>query len=192
MSTNSTIKLIRKDGTETSIYCHWDGYIEHNGVLLQRYYNTPEKIEDLLALGDISSLGSKLNPSTNSHNFDNPERDVTVAYHRDRGEEFSQSSGEQEFNYIFDERKGYWTVIRGAYDEDSEAVKLLSLDYFYGMREELLLDAILKVDVNHLWCEDGTEELARQDCIDKAIEARQPINDEIAREQYAYYCAYAD
>lgn len=28
MSTRSTIKIKRKDGTETAIYCHFDGYIE--------------------------------------------------------------------------------------------------------------------------------------------------------------------
>lgn len=44
MSTNSTISIKRADGTQTSIYCHWDGYIEGVGVTLQLAYNTAEKV----------------------------------------------------------------------------------------------------------------------------------------------------
>ena len=73
MSTNSRIGIIRKDGTSKYIYCHWDGYICGNGKTLQKYYSTPDKVEALLTLGNISSLG------------DTP--DECEAYHRDGGEE---------------------------------------------------------------------------------------------------------
>ena len=38
-----------------SVYCHWDGYLEHNGVILQDYYNSA-RANNLVALGDLSSL----------------------------------------------------------------------------------------------------------------------------------------
>lgn len=43
MSTRSTIGIRHEDGSVTKIYCHWDGYIEWNGAILQKYYNTADK-----------------------------------------------------------------------------------------------------------------------------------------------------
>ena len=194
MSTNSTIKIIRKDGSETSIYCHSDGNIEHNGVILQQYFSTPEKVEELLALGDLSYLGTKLVPSTTTHSFETPERDVTIAYHRDRGEEFHQSGGICEFNYVYIEAECYWKVVKEVWqrNDSSEAQKLMSLDGVTLLQESLLLDEILSVGVEYLWGEPGTEEQVLQDCIDKAKEARKEIIDRKIEEWNAYYRAYAD
>ncbi len=44
-------------------------------------------VEALIGLGDISSLDKKLVPTTKTHSFDTPEKGMTVAYARDRGEE---------------------------------------------------------------------------------------------------------
>ena len=57
MGTRSTIALEFADGTVEQIYCHWDGYLEHNGKILQEHYSDPFKLRDLIDLGDISSLG---------------------------------------------------------------------------------------------------------------------------------------
>ena len=78
MSTRSRIAIEKQDGTVESIYCHFDGYISHNGEILQNYYSTKEKMEKLIELGDISSLENT------------PEE--TVAYHRDRGEDLNITS----------------------------------------------------------------------------------------------------
>lgn len=51
MSTRSLIAIKQTDGTVKSIYCHWDGYVSHNGRLLIEHYATPEAVEELLALG---------------------------------------------------------------------------------------------------------------------------------------------
>lgn len=69
-----------------SIYCHWDGYPEYNGKMLMEYYNNNARAEELIDLGDISSLRKKIS-TKEPHSFDNPQKDVTVAYARDRGEE---------------------------------------------------------------------------------------------------------
>ena len=75
MSTRSRIAIEKQDGTVESIYCHFDGYLSHNGEILQEHYSTKEKMEKLIELGDISKLK------------DTPE--TTVAYHRDRGEDLN-------------------------------------------------------------------------------------------------------
>jgi hypothetical protein len=43
-----------------SIYCHWDGYPEHVGKMLLKHYNTAQARDELIALGHLSSLGSKI------------------------------------------------------------------------------------------------------------------------------------
>ena len=39
MGTRSKIGILRRDGTVDHIYCHWDGYPEHNGVILFNDYS---------------------------------------------------------------------------------------------------------------------------------------------------------
>ena len=56
MGTRSTIALEFADGTVEQVYCHWDGYLEHNGQILAKHYMDPFKVKELLALGGFSSL----------------------------------------------------------------------------------------------------------------------------------------
>ena len=118
MATRSRIAMEMEDKTVVSIYCHWDGYPSHNGQTLIDHYNTPEKVKALIALGSLSSLQERLEPS-GPHSFSNPEEGVTVAYHRDRGEDFSQQTHKpglgffkgdiEEFGYLFTQ-EGEWLV----------------------------------------------------------------------------------
>ena len=71
MATRSLIG-IKLDNIVKTIYCHWDGYPEHNGQLLVDHYNSPSAIVELMELGDLSSLAET--PAKCS------------AYHRDRKE----------------------------------------------------------------------------------------------------------
>lgn len=67
------------------IYCECDGYPQYTGTVLTYYYNTKEKIEELLKLGDISLLGEMLAPPKGcDHSYDYPMPHVTLAYCRDR------------------------------------------------------------------------------------------------------------
>ena len=77
MATRSRIAIENQDGTVDSIYCHFDGYLEGVGKTLFNHYDQ-EKLEKLLELGDISSLGEST--------ID------TVAYCRDRGEDLKFQS----------------------------------------------------------------------------------------------------
>lgn len=84
MSTNSIIAKRNKNESIEAVYCHWDGYIENNGKILLNHYTDQKKIDQLIALGSISSLGALIGKK---HDFMNREDDVCTAYHRDRGEE---------------------------------------------------------------------------------------------------------
>ena len=55
MGTRSNIGIVNQDGSVESIYCHWDGYPEHVGVVLAKWYRE-EQVRTLLELGDRSSL----------------------------------------------------------------------------------------------------------------------------------------
>ena len=87
MSTKSRIGILNTDGTTETIYCHWDGYPEHQLPILTKNYTTEEKVRELLELGDISALGERTAPEENeAHSWSAPAKGVTIAYHRDGGE----------------------------------------------------------------------------------------------------------
>lgn len=85
MSTRSDIIIHRADGKWHRIYCHWDGYLEHNGRILLDHYTGQKKIEKLVALGDLSILAARCN-KPDGHTFDKKVNGYCVAYGRDRGE----------------------------------------------------------------------------------------------------------
>ena len=92
MSTRSLIAKQIGEDEYLTIYCHSDGYLTYNGAMLLDHYNTPEKVDALLELGDISSLRERLEPEQNeTHSFENPLEDVTIAYRRDRGEKNTEA-----------------------------------------------------------------------------------------------------
>ena len=86
MATRSRIAIELADGTVLSIYCHWDGYPEHNGKILLENYSTDASVVSLIKLGNISFLG-KSTDCPDGHSFETPVQGYTVAYHRDRGED---------------------------------------------------------------------------------------------------------
>jgi len=61
MGTRSRIGVMHGDNVK-SVYCHWDGYLEHNGVILQEHYDSA-KANQLVALGDLSSLKPDWHPA---------------------------------------------------------------------------------------------------------------------------------
>jgi hypothetical protein len=63
MATHAYIGVSGPEGpnpTVKFIYCHWDGYPEHVGMILSKHFDTPFKVNKLIELGDISSLGETL------------------------------------------------------------------------------------------------------------------------------------
>lgn len=120
MATRSTIAIENYDGTVSQVYCHWDGYLENNGVLLMKHYNSPELVKQLVSLGSISHLEQRIEPK-GKHSFSSPEEGTTVFYHRDRGEElrinefanmanYTKKFGRQEVNYLYSASEQRWYV----------------------------------------------------------------------------------
>ena len=90
MSTRSYILIETKKSKFKGVYCHWDGYIEWNGFILQNYYQDRQKVEKLISLGGLSSLRVNIEPTNNEpHSFENPQKTVCIFYTRDRGEKWS-------------------------------------------------------------------------------------------------------
>lgn len=84
MATRSTIAMEREDGAVVQIYCHWDGYLNHNGKILLEHYSDPAKVAQLLALGNLSVLGPEIGEA---HDFNSNDHDICTFYGRDRGED---------------------------------------------------------------------------------------------------------
>ena len=112
MATRSTIALEFADGTVQQVYCHWDGYLEHNGKILAEHYSDPFKLRDLIDLGAFSSLCPTVAETKET------------AYHFSRGEElcinkfkdiedyYKECQGE-EYDYILSmnwQGKAQWYV----------------------------------------------------------------------------------
>jgi hypothetical protein len=109
MATRSLIG-IKLDNIVKTIYCHWDGYPEHNGKLLVENYSSPAAITELMLLGDLSTLD--ITP------------DKCKAYHRDRNEPWGMvEPREMDMN----------TVVK-------DAVKDYGVDYVYIYNNEFEWD----------------------------------------------------
>lgn len=122
MSTRAGIGIQLEDGTIKAIYLHNDGYVSHAGAILAGYYNTDERIETLLNLGDLSSIGEFLEPDKKfPHTFFNRQACVVYAYHRDRRDDLRpariyknkedyQTTGKSDFwaDYLYLFANGEW------------------------------------------------------------------------------------
>ena len=122
MSTRAGIGILQEDGTIKAIYLHNDGYISHTGTILANHYNSMERIETLLDLGNLSSIGKILEPNEKfPHSFFNRQACVVYAYHRDRGEDLRparlykdkedyQTTGKSDFwaDYLYLFANGEW------------------------------------------------------------------------------------
>lgn len=60
MSTRSIIAQPCADGSYEGIYCHFDGHPQGVGLTLKEHYLYPEKVNELILGGDISSLGNTI------------------------------------------------------------------------------------------------------------------------------------
>jgi hypothetical protein len=101
MSTTSTIAF-EVNNQVKQITCHWDGGLNYVGLILVEHYSDINKIEKLIDLGNLSSLGPNIEP-TGDHSFDEPERSVCVFYGRDRGESSTRCNVYEDINeYMID------------------------------------------------------------------------------------------
>ena len=105
MGTRSRIGVMHGDVCK-SVYCHWDGYLDHNGRILLEHYDSANA-NFLVALGDVSSLGRYVRVAEGiEHTFENPAKDVTVFYGRDRGEKGTEFQADFTFEAFLDRVNG--------------------------------------------------------------------------------------
>jgi hypothetical protein len=136
MGTRSRIGYELPDHSVVSVYCHWDGYVEHNGKLLVQHYQNREDVQDLIDGGSMSSLrtrgtweltttlrdenGEYIRDSEGNIMSEN-DREPQPLYHTERGEELdilhstfdqfvSDNCGE-EYAYLYD-LNGNWKAYK--------------------------------------------------------------------------------
>lgn len=108
MSTRSRIAVRLEDGTYRSVYCHFDGYPAGVGATLAAHYADPAKVEQLIGLGDISTLGPEIGEQ---HPFDSRDEvfaDGCLAYGRDRGERGTEAKSSPDFGALVALTEGCW------------------------------------------------------------------------------------
>ena len=124
MGTRSTIALEYADGTVEQVYCHWDGYLEHNGKILAGHYINPFKLKELLALGGFSSLEATVEGTAATAYTQRGEERV-ISKFKDY-EDYVKNHQYEEYDYILRQvdGKAVWFVSDhdGAYVELEQAI----------------------------------------------------------------------
>jgi len=125
MGTRSRIGVMHGDNVK-SIYCHWDGYLGFNGQILQEHYDS-SKANNLVALGDLSSLRANIGEEHAFSQFELPAEEVEAYktltenwctfYGRDRGE------------------KGTEWKVATTFDEFLEQAEGCGAEYYYIMKD---------------------------------------------------------
>jgi len=133
MGTRSLIGVMHGDKCK-AVYCHWDGYLDHNGRILLEHYDSP-KANHLVALGDISSLRNNIEiPEGVEHSFDAPADEITIFYGRDRGETGVDFKVFQNYDELLDYADGcmleYYYIMKDdvwyVADYDNRELRVLS------------------------------------------------------------------
>ena len=115
MGTRSRIGVMHGDNVK-SVYCHWDGYLEHNGAILQEHYDST-KANQLVALGDLSSLKPEIGiqhafgyhgTEISAEDYETQFGNMCTFYGRDRGEKGTAWKTHTNFVDFFAEVEGSW------------------------------------------------------------------------------------
>ena len=122
MATRAIIAKLDDKGVK-AIYNHSDGYLEHAGRILAEHYKDENKVDELLAQGDVSiideNIGVKIDFNDYKTRYANKQ---CKFYMRDRGEKYKQAeqlkdeneliefSNNCDVDFIYMFAYGYWYV----------------------------------------------------------------------------------
>ena len=148
MGTRSRIGYELPDHSVVSVYCHWDGYVEHNGKILVEHYQNREDVIELIDGGSMSQLRTRGEWNSKALRDENGEwisdaagylmyendRDPQPLYHTERGEEISiehtsfdefvsGNLGGEGYAYLFD-LNGNWKAYKMNWDGPVERVEI--------------------------------------------------------------------
>ena len=110
MATRSRIGIQLTDGSVLSVYCHWDGYPEFNGVKLNEHFNSYEKASELIDGGDISALWTNAGwnnetlPTTGPLYYSTRGENLPPRLDKNLGE-FLQNN--EEYGYVYTQEEGW-------------------------------------------------------------------------------------
>jgi hypothetical protein len=110
MATRSRIGIELSDGSVLSVYCHWDGYPEFNGVKLVEHFNSYKKAAELIDGGDISALWTNAGwnnetlPTTGPLYYSSRGEDIPPRLDKNL-EEFLQNG--EEYGYVYTQSEGW-------------------------------------------------------------------------------------
>ena len=113
MATRSYIGVRNADASFDYIYCHFDGYPDHNGAILREHYSNINRVNELLNQGDLSVLGKFIGEK---QDFDKRVLGNCMAYGRDRGESnvgkkntgYDELITDQSVTYVYVFDGDYW------------------------------------------------------------------------------------
>ncbi len=135
------------DHSVVSVYCHWDGYPEHNGKILVEHYQDREDVQDLIDGGSMSTLRTRGKWNSSALRDENGEwisdaagylmydddREPQPLYHSERGEEvevlhstfdqFVSDNCGEEYAYLYD-LNGNWKAFKINYKAPVERVEI--------------------------------------------------------------------
>lgn len=148
MGTRSRIGYELPDHSVVSVYCHWDGYVDHNGRILVEHYQNREDVQDLIDGGSMSSLRTTHLWETAAVRDEDgnivegpdgqwtyaPTRDAQPLYHSERGEinepdvtdfdKFISGDWGEEYAYLYD-LNGNWKAWKIGWGEtNTERVEI--------------------------------------------------------------------
>ena len=98
MGTRSTIAIEFADGSVSQVYCHWDGYLSNNGMILQTSYMDPFKVRALVDLGGFSSLRDTVEETAEGAYTQRGE-DLDINRYMN-ADEYFDCSQQEEYDYI--------------------------------------------------------------------------------------------
>ena len=150
MGTRSRIGVMHGDKCK-SVYCHWDGYLEHNGKILLENYDSA-KANNLVALGDLSSLGPEIGEK---HDFDVRFTGGAIGenwckfYGRDRGETGCEFQTDDTFEKFLERANGcgaeYYYIMK---DGEWYVGTTYSSDAKLGGKLVLLAEAMAEQEIS--------------------------------------------
>ena len=138
MSTRSVIGILQDDKTVNSVYCHFDGYPEHTGYFLKKFFDTTEKVQNLISNGDISCLVSNQNWKREKHPMINNKQVLKTLYYVDRPEAWEHLKPQK--------HKGVWKCYETSDPtKPAPAVTIPETSRFFDSKNEMFVYGFSKV-----------------------------------------------
>tara|TARA_R100001594_G_scaffold124414_1_gene161243 strand:+ start:251 stop:703 length:453 start_codon:yes stop_codon:yes gene_type:complete len=102
MATRATIAKLDDNGVK-AIYLHSDGYLNHAGKILDQHYKDKDKVNELLAHGDVSMLDENIGVKIDFNDYKTRYANKQCKfYNRDRGEDRKEAATLKDENELIE------------------------------------------------------------------------------------------